>query len=161
MTLPPPRDTARAVSQENVELVHQCFAAYDEGGLDALAEFWHPEISWRAVEGYLDDVGVMRGKDALRAYVQDWLDTFDETRTEIEELTDAGEQVVAAVRGIGRMRGSDAEVDIRYGIVFWIRDRKIVQGREYATGKEASQPPGCGSRPGISFLDPRASGTGS
>ena len=36
------------------------FAAYDSGGLDALAECWHPDIDWRAVEGYLDDVGLIR-----------------------------------------------------------------------------------------------------
>jgi ketosteroid isomerase-like protein len=130
------------MSQENVEVVRQYFAAFDEGGLDAVAEFWHPEISWRAVEGYLDDVGVMRGPDAMRDYYRQWEETFAEGRIEIEELTDAGDQVVAAVRGFGRMRGSDAEVDIRYGIVFWIRDGKIVQGREYATGKDALEAAG-------------------
>jgi hypothetical protein len=66
-------------------------------------------------------------------------------RIEIEELTDAGDQVVAAVRGFGRMRGSDAEVDIRYGIVSWIRDGKIVQGRTPPAGTP-SKPPGCRSR---------------
>jgi ketosteroid isomerase-like protein len=130
------------MSQENVEVVRQYFAAYDEGGLDALAEFWHPEINWRAVEGYLDDAGVIRGPDAMRDYFRQWNEAFDELRAEIEQLTDAGEQVVAAVRGIGRMKGSDAEVDIRYGVVFWIRDGKIVQGREYATGAEALEAAG-------------------
>jgi ketosteroid isomerase-like protein len=64
------------MSQENVEVVRQYFAAFDEGGLDAVAEFWHPEISWRAVEGYLDDVGVMRGPDAMRDYYRQWEETF-------------------------------------------------------------------------------------
>src|ERR671910_63690 len=125
------------MSEENVEVVRQYVAAYDEGGLDAVAEFWHPEISWRAVEGHLDDVGVMRGPDAMRDYYRQGEETFDEGRTEIEDLIDAGDQVVVAVRGGGRMKGSSAEVEIRYGIVLWIRDGKIVQGREYATGEEA------------------------
>jgi ketosteroid isomerase-like protein len=29
------------MSEENVEIVRRPFAAYDSGGLDALAEFWH------------------------------------------------------------------------------------------------------------------------
>jgi ketosteroid isomerase-like protein len=59
----PPRDTAWAMSEENVEIVRRSFAAYDSGGLDAVAEFWRPDIEWRAVEGYIDDVGVIRGPD--------------------------------------------------------------------------------------------------
>ena len=65
------------MSQENVEIVRQYFPAYDRGGLDALAEFWHPDINWRAAEGALDDVGLMEGPDALRHYYEQWEDTFE------------------------------------------------------------------------------------
>jgi ketosteroid isomerase-like protein len=60
------------MSEENVEIVRRSFAAYDSGGLDALAEFWHPDIDWRAVEGYIDDVGLIRGPDGLRQYYRQW-----------------------------------------------------------------------------------------
>jgi hypothetical protein len=33
------------MSQENVELVRQYFAAYDRDGWDGLAEFSHPDIN--------------------------------------------------------------------------------------------------------------------
>ena len=46
------------MSQENVEIVRRYFAAYERGGLDARAEFWHPDITWRAAEGALDGVGL-------------------------------------------------------------------------------------------------------
>jgi uncharacterized protein len=130
------------MSQENVEIVRQSFPAYDRGGLDALAEFWHPDISWRAAEGALDDVGLMEGPDALRDYYEQWEDTFESARTEVEELVDAGDQVVAVVRGFGRMKESEAEVDIRYAIVLSIRDGKIAAGREYFTRAEALEAAG-------------------
>ena len=110
------------MSEENVEIVRQYFPAYDRGGLDGLAEFWHPDINWRAAEGAIDDVGLMEGPDALRDYLRQWEETFAEVRMEVEELIDAGDQVVALVRGIGRMKDSDAEIDLRYAIVFTIRD---------------------------------------
>jgi ketosteroid isomerase-like protein len=44
------------------------FSAFESGGLDAVAEFWHPEIEWRAVEGAADDIGVICGHDALHRY---------------------------------------------------------------------------------------------
>jgi uncharacterized protein len=128
---------AQAMSQENVEIVRQYFPAYDRKGVDGLAEFWHPEINWRAAEGALDDVGLMEGPDALRDYLRQWEETFDSARIEAEELIDAGDQVVALVRGIGRMKDSDAEIDLHYAIVFTIRDGKIAAGREYFTRQEA------------------------
>ena len=125
------------MSEENVELVRRSFAAYDSGGLDALAEFWHPDIDWRAVEGYIDDVGRIRGPEGLRQYYRQWEETFDAVRVEIEELTEAGDEVVALLRGVGRMKGSDAEIDIPYAVVISIRDGKIARGREYSTREEA------------------------
>jgi uncharacterized protein len=130
------------MSQENVEVVRQYFPAYERGGLDAFAEFWHPDINWRAAEGALDDVGLMEGPDALRHYYEQWEDTFETIRTEVEELVDAGDEVVAVVRGIGRMKESEAEVNIRYAIVFSIRDGKIAAGREYLTREEALEAAG-------------------
>jgi ketosteroid isomerase-like protein len=130
------------MAQENVELVRHFFAAYDRDGPDGLAEFWHPDINWRAAEGALDDVGLMEGADAMRDYYRQWEETFEKIRAEVEELIDAGDRVVAVVRGIGRMKESDAEVDIRYAIVFTIRDGKIAQGREYFTRDEALEAAG-------------------
>jgi ketosteroid isomerase-like protein len=130
------------MSQENVEIVRQYFPAYDRGGLDAFAEFWHPDINWRAAEGAVDDVGLMEGPDALRHYYEQWEDTFESIRTEVEELVDAGDQVVAVVRMIGRMKESEAEIDIRYAIVLSIREGKIAAGREYFTRAEALEAAG-------------------
>jgi hypothetical protein len=46
------------MSQENVEVVRQALRAMDQG-LDRVAEFWDPDIDWRAIE------------QALRAWVLD------------------------------------------------------------------------------------------
>jgi ketosteroid isomerase-like protein len=130
------------MSQENVEIVRQYFPAYDRSGLDGLAEFWHPEINWRAAEGALDDVGLMEDPDAIRDYLRQWEETFEGGRMEAEELIDAGDQVVAVVRGIGRMKDSDAEIDMSYAILFTIRDGKIAMGREYFTREKALEAAG-------------------
>ena len=130
------------MSQENVEIVRRSFAAYNSGGLDALAEFWHPDINWRAADGALDDTGLMEGPDGLRQYYRQWEETFDAVRLEAEELIDAGDQVVALIRGIGRMKDSDAEIDIRFAAVISIRDGKVATGREYFTREEALEAAG-------------------
>jgi len=130
------------MSEENVELLRRYIGAGERDGVEGLAEFWHPDINWRAAEGAIDDVGLMEGPDAIRDYLRQWEETFEKGRAEAQELIDAGDQVVAVVRGIGRMKDSDAEIDMRYAIVFTIRDGKIATGREYFTREQAIEAAG-------------------
>jgi ketosteroid isomerase-like protein len=126
------------VSQENVEIVRRAWQAFADDGLDALTEFCDPEINWRAAEGALDDVGEMQGVEAVRRYLQDWLDTFDNVAVVPEELLDAGDDRVVAVQQMtGRARLSGVETEIRYAVVYTLRGRKIVRGREYFDRTEA------------------------
>jgi ketosteroid isomerase-like protein len=131
------------MSQENVEVVRASFEAWRRG-LGAYAESFHADIDWRAIEGAPDDVGPIRGIDGLRAYAQDWLDHFDDLRLELDELIDAGEQVVAVQRLSGRAKGSGVETELRYAVVYTVSAGKIVRGREYMTREEALAASGLG-----------------
>jgi ketosteroid isomerase-like protein len=98
------------MSQQNVDVVRQALQAMDKG-LDRVAEFWDPDIDWRAIEGAPDDIGVFKGRAALRRYYEQWYETFDELRGEPRELIDAGDgRVVVAMSVTDRMKGSEAEV---------------------------------------------------
>ena len=131
------------MSQENVEVVRAQFAALGHGGLEAVMRFWHPDIEWRAIEGALDDVGVMRGEDAVRRYYRDWIDTVDQLQVEVVEvIAEAGEQVVVVVRNSGRGRVSGAPSSGRYYVACIVRDGRIVSGREYGTRDQALEAAG-------------------
>jgi ketosteroid isomerase-like protein len=131
------------MSRENVEIVRRQFEAFERGGLDAAAEYWHPEIEWRAVEGAVDDVGVFRGRDAMRRYYADWADMIDGIHNEIEEIVyDSGETLVVVLRNSGRGRGSNIPIYGRYTVVYTIRDGLIVRGREYATREQGLEAAG-------------------
>ena len=78
------------MSQENLEIVRDAAAAFNRGDPDAWFEYLADDIDYRAAEGALDDAGPMHGKDAVRAYLQDWLDMFDDFKSEPVELVDAG-----------------------------------------------------------------------
>jgi ketosteroid isomerase-like protein len=125
------------MSQEDVEVVRSLFAAWGSGGLEATAEFWHPQVDWRAAEGALDDVGEIRGQEAMRAYVQDWLEDFDDLTFELEEVIDAGQDVVTVQWIRGRAKGSGVATELRFAVVYTISDGRIVRGREYWTKDEA------------------------
>jgi ketosteroid isomerase-like protein len=132
------RDTCVAMSQQNVELVRDSWTALATGGLDAMAEFWDEEISWRAIEDAPDDVGEMHGVAAARRYVQDWLDMFEDIVNVPQELLDVGDERVIAVQHVtGRARLSGIETELRYAVVYTLRDGKIVRVKEYRTREQA------------------------
>jgi uncharacterized protein len=139
----PERDTVRAMSQENIKTVRNAAAAFNRGDLDAWLEYLADDIDYRAAEGALDDRGPMHGKEAVRAYAQEWLDMFDEFKTEPVELIDAGgDKVIAVGRISGRAKLSGVETDLTYAVVYTIRDGKVARGREYMTRAEALEAAG-------------------
>ena len=128
------------MSQENVEVVRTAFQAFADRGLDAMAEFWDPDIDWRAAEGAIDDVGEMHGQVAVRRYMEDWIDTFDDYSVVVEELRDVGDDRVLSIQRVkGRAKLSGAETVLRYAVVSTVRDGKVVRAREYLSVEEALQ----------------------
>jgi ketosteroid isomerase-like protein len=131
------------MSQENVEIVRDAAVAFNRGDLDAWFEYVADDIDYRAVEGALDDSGPMHGKDAVRAYLQDWLDMFDDFKSEPIDLIEAGDdKVVAVTRISGRAKLSGVETDLTYAALYTIRDGRVVRGREFWTRDEALEAAG-------------------
>src|SRR3954470_5706886 len=125
------------MSQENVEIVRDAAVAFNRGDLDAWFEYVADDIDYRAVEGALDDSGPMHGKDAVRAYLQDWLDMFDDFKSEPNYLIEAGGgKVVASTRTSGRPKHSGVETALTSAALYTIRDGRVVRGREFWTRDE-------------------------
>jgi ketosteroid isomerase-like protein len=126
------------VERDALSVVRDSLEAYANGGLDAMQEHWHDEIDWRAIEGAPDDVGEIRGKERMRRYLQEWVDMFEGITNVAEELVDLGEgRVLALQRAAGRAKLSGAETEIRFAVVYTVRDGKIVRGREYHNRAQA------------------------
>ena len=82
-------------------------------------EHFTDDVDYRTVEGAPDDSGPIHGKDAVRAWLQDWIDTFDEFWFEPVELIDAGEDTVVAVERFGgRAKLSGIETDQTEAVVY-------------------------------------------
>ena len=131
------------MSEENVAAVEDAYMALARDGLDGFLDHWTDDLDHRSIEGAPDDRGPIHGKQAMRAYVQDWIDMFDAFRIAPVELIDAEGSVVVAVMSYGgRARLSGIEIAGTYGVVFTIRDGKITRGREYATREQALEAAG-------------------
>src|SRR5437899_247041 len=112
-----------------------------------MAEFWDPDIDWRAAEGAIDDVGELHGPVAVRRYIQDWIDTFDDNSVVVEELRDVGDDRVLSIQRLqGRAKLSGIETEVRYALVSTVRDGKVVRAREYLSVEDALEASGWRSR---------------
>src|SRR5829696_5139186 len=131
------------MSEENVDIVRNMTAAFNRGDLDTWSEGLADDIDHRAVEGSLDDHGPILGREAVLAYMQDWLDMFDDLRAEPVELINAGkDRVIAVTRISGRAKLSGVETDLTYAALYTIRDGKVARGREFWTRDEALEAAG-------------------
>jgi ketosteroid isomerase-like protein len=130
------------MSRENVEVVKVAYDAFAREGIDRFMEHHTDDVEYRQVLGEM--AGKPRhGKDAVRAWLQDWIDMFDGFWMELVELIDAGGVTVfTAERFGGRARVSGVETDQANWTVFTIRDGKIARGHEYPTREQALEAAG-------------------
>jgi ketosteroid isomerase-like protein len=124
------RDTAWAMSQENVEIVRRAVEAYEHEGLNGSIRYYAPEIEWTTTDAAIERA-TYRGHDGVRRFFGNFDDEFDDLRFDVEELIDAGEQVVLSLRIGGRGKASGAPVEMPGFYVCSLRDGMIYRIRTY------------------------------
>jgi ketosteroid isomerase-like protein len=130
------------MSRENVEVVRRLFAALQsddvgnfERRFDGVREIFDPEVEWVAPPHSLLASEEYRGYDGVRRFWTQFLSAWDEYGVEVEELIDAGDQVVAVMRLSGRT--NDLEVDEARSSLLTLRDGRIVRIEPFASKEGA------------------------
>ena len=135
------------MSQENVELVRALARAFQRRDHERAFDFYDPDIEWDATAGaelIPDLAGIYRGHEGVRAYWQRWLSAWKDLQFEIQDVRDAGDEVVLLVRNQrqwGRHSGIATEMP-PYGMVFTIRGGKVVRWRGYPDQESALEAAG-------------------
>jgi ketosteroid isomerase-like protein len=127
------------MSEENVEIVRRAFA-YEHYGVGDRAEaeaIFDPNVVMNPTEE-----GPSHGLDAMRDDFERWASAFEELRVTVEEIIDAGDQVVLVAHHQGRGRKSGVKVDTRFYEVYTVREGKISRVDEYDEMAEALEAAG-------------------
>jgi ketosteroid isomerase-like protein len=115
------------MSQENVEVrneaVRRFLAAFESPDTDAFRDTLHPEIEWYPIE---KERRPTKGIEAAMWDINQWLDTWEEHRLDLEEVIEDGDNVVASVHIKARGKASGVEVDVRFYPHIKVRDGKVV-----------------------------------
>jgi ketosteroid isomerase-like protein len=119
------RDTGRAMSEENVEVVQQVIAAYSGTG-EVRDELIDPDIEvWESAELPGELAG--RGHAALLRAKETLSDSFEAWSVEPERFFDLGERILVFVAAHTKGRGSGVEASGPMAYLFTLRDGKVIE----------------------------------
>ena len=96
------------MSQENVELAHQAYDAFNRRDWDALLALVDDEIELESRLAGME--GGYHGHDGLRRWWDDFLGAFPDYTVEVEDLRDLGDVTLGHIRGWGHSAASDAPI---------------------------------------------------
>jgi ketosteroid isomerase-like protein len=139
------RDTARAMSQENVEAFKRAsFDAINRRDVEGLLEELDPEVEWHpgvllAFEG---ETRTYRGHEGVREMLGDLFEALAEFYVQYPEIRDLGDRIVAIGHVRTRGRESGAVTESPFAAVTDFRDGKAVRIRTYLDPKEALEAAG-------------------
>jgi ketosteroid isomerase-like protein len=143
------------MSQENVEIVKGLLPgpevdlaalfrddAASSALINAVQPLFHPEFECFAVSAVQ---GTKRyvGLEGFRATWLDWMEPWETYRNEVEDVIDAGDEVVVVLgRAFARRSGSEAEVNNLGGAVWTVVDGRVMRAAFYADPQEALEAAG-------------------
>src|SRR5690349_12224638 len=141
------------MSQENVEVVRRAFEIFNryretdlsraerDKAFDDFAELATSDFVYVEPPEW-PGAGVHQGLDAYREVLEGFFEALSEMTAEIEEALDAGDQVVVFVRWRARGTASGAQLEMRPGQVFTLRNGKIARQEVYLERDQALEAAG-------------------
>jgi ketosteroid isomerase-like protein len=126
------------MSEANVEIVRRMYAAFHSGNVEQALGHFDPDVLVDASKAR-PDVAVGKGREHVNAVVTSWMAAWEEWGEEIEEMRDFGSRVLVVSVQRGRGKGTGAEVEARYGLLYELRGDKIISMRMFGEPAEARE----------------------
>lgn len=120
----------------DADTVASSYEALNRGDVDAAMEALAEDAVWHESKA-LPDTGVYEGREAIRAFLTDFLDSWERFHQTIEETKKAGDRIAVLIHLEAKGRGSSAEVDARYAHVWTLAEGLGVRVDAYYERDEA------------------------
>jgi ketosteroid isomerase-like protein len=141
----PPRDTAWAMSEENVEVVRRIYEAAARRDDVTPFDVYTEDIVFDVSNGrraLFFTKSVYRGHEGVRQFWREALSAFGEIDFEVEDLTDAGDQVLAVIREREVGRASGVPVETTHIAVYTLAEGKVTQMQLFDDRQQALEAAG-------------------
>jgi ketosteroid isomerase-like protein len=131
------------MSQENVDVVRDHFAATNEGDFPRAMSHYAEDVELFVHHDAFLERGTFKGRDGVGQWFANWFTTFERGyHFDIEEARDLGDAVLLVASHHGRGRTSGLEVQGRTGYLYGVRGGKIVRVELYPGRAEALEAAG-------------------
>ena len=133
------------MSQENVEIVRGVYDAVAQRDSVAPFEVYAEDIVWdvsKSRRAVVNPRPVYHGHEGVRQFWRDGLSAFGEIDLGVEELIDAGDQVVAVIRESDVGRTSGVPVEATHLAVWTLADGKVTRMRLFDDRRQALEAAG-------------------
>jgi hypothetical protein len=118
------------VSEQNVELARRVQDAFNRGDLDGMLAQMSPDTEWQISENN-PAARTLRGRDEIRAYLEDWRDTVHGLHYDVARYIDAGDSVVQVGTMTGRAGHGGPALTVPLAFVTYFEDCVPVRTEEY------------------------------
>ena len=122
--------------QENLEIVRGVYERWGNGEFGASLDVFDPLVLFVLGPGFPDE-GTYLGFEQVVGYTRGFLEPWTRIAIEAEELTEAGDSVLAAVRQHGVGNKSEIATELRYYQVWSFRGRKVIRLENFREHSEA------------------------
>jgi ketosteroid isomerase-like protein len=129
------------MSEENVELVRSIYEAVNRGDWDAAFRNQRPDVELTTPPRGPNS-GTYRGREECQGFWEDLLTPFESWTVHPEEFFECSDRVAVVVKSRTRPKGSSAELELRNGALWTIRDGMVVSVRLFAKPAEALEAAG-------------------
>jgi ketosteroid isomerase-like protein len=132
------RDTAQAMSQENVDVVRRFEDSWGRRDLPAALECVRAEMEfdWSASMGPFK--GTYKGHEGLTRFWTEMQDVWERFSPEMVEVIECGPEKLITVDVVrARGRGSGIETEARGAMLWTLREGKIARAQMFQTKEEA------------------------
>jgi ketosteroid isomerase-like protein len=136
------RDTAQAMSEENVEIVKEFSRLFEQGDRDRWRDYFDPDVVWDTSASDWPTAGARHGHEGVEQFFRDWLATWRDYEIDYREFLDAGDSVVVVFRQSGTGRESGIHIDRDFFAIYDLEKSKVVRYRMYDSREEALEAAG-------------------
>jgi ketosteroid isomerase-like protein len=124
----------RAMARENVEIVRRMLIEFNAS--HQLTEAWAPDLVWEI--GYPGaPTTEYHGRKGFYEFLEDWFSPYEEWEQELDDVFDAGSQVVAVLHQRARLSDTEKRVELRYSVLYTLDGGLIRRARVYRSADDA------------------------
>lgn len=119
------------MAPEDVQILRNAYEALNRGEIARALDALDLDAEW-SEHSELPEAATYRGRDSIRAFLEGYLESWEDFHQTTEEVIDAGDRVAVMLHLAARGKGSGIEVEARYAHVWTMRQGKGVRIDAYA-----------------------------